>query len=258
MKNKPSLATVIRQVAFTTAIAVVLTACGVKEKEQLRTEVDSLRNELKTSQKMAETLNEISVLIDSIDANRNSIRVSAVEGIQKDDYVNRMEGLKNYVSATKDKIEQLEGELKKSKSSNRAFYVAIKKLKSDIESRNLEIASLTESLNHYKADNESLVKITEEQVIVIENKKREIETGKQEIASLVQKVDEVSTQAKATEAEGYLARAKAVEEAANRTKLAPKKKKATLNESLELYRKALSLGNTEAKTEIQRLESGLK
>jgi hypothetical protein len=49
-------------------------------------------------------------------------------------------------------------------------------------------------------------------------------------------------------------RAQAVEEAANRTKLAPKKKKDTLKEAIELYKKALSLGKTEAQDKITELE----
>jgi len=44
-----------------------------------------------------------------------------------------------------------------------------------------------------------------------------------------------------------------VEEAANRTKLAPKKKKETYKEAIELYKKALSLGKTEAQAKIDAL-----
>lgn len=237
--------------------AVLFTACNTSEKEKLRTEVDSLRNELQTSQQVAETLNEIGILMDSIDANRQEIRLNLVEGISQNDYVNRMEGLKTYVRNTEDKIQELEDRLKKSKSSNKAFTKSIKKLKEEIESKNLEIASLTEAVNKYKAENENLIKITETQNIDILDKQQQIDAKKQELASLEQRIEEISQKAKATEANGYLVLAKAMEETANRTKLAPKKKKASLNESLEFYRKALSLGNTEAKTEIERLEKGL-
>jgi hypothetical protein len=57
-----------------------------------------------------------------------------------------------------------------------------------------------------------------------------------------------------SEADSYFMRAQAVEEAANRTKLAPKKKKDTLKEAIELYKKALSLGKTEAQDKITELE----
>lgn len=258
MKNYLDKTTGIRQIVYTTALATLLVACGPTEKEQLRTEVDSLRIELQTSQKMVEALNEIGTMMDSIDVNRQTLQVNVVEGIQHDDYVNRMDGLKNYISDTQNKIHELEATLKKSKSSNRAFANTLKKLKDEIESKTLQIAELTATVEKYKADNESLVKITEAQNLDILEKQKQIETKVQEVALLNQRIDEVSTNARATEAAGYFARARAVEEIANRTKLAPKKKKASLNESLELYRKSLELGKSEAKTEIERLEKDLK
>lgn len=239
-------------------MAVLFSACGPTEKEQLRSEVDSLRSELKISQKMAETLNEIGTMMDSIDVNRQALRVNVVEGLQHDDYVNRMEGLKNYIRDTQNKIAELEGTLKKSKSSNRAFLASIKKLKSEIESQSLQISELKATVEKYKTDTDNLVKITETQGLDILDKQKQIETKTQEVALLEQRVDDISAKAKSTEAAGYLAQAKAVEEIANRTKFAPKKKKASINESLELYRKALALGNTEAKPEIERLEEELQ
>jgi DNA repair exonuclease SbcCD ATPase subunit len=240
-----------------TAIAVLFTACGPTEKDKLRTEVDSLRSELQINQQMAQKLNEIGVLMDSIDANRQVIRLNVVEGISKDDYVNRMEGLKSYVRSTEDKIEELESTLKKSKSSNKAFSIALKKLKAEIESKNQEIALLTETVNKYKAENENLVKITETQGLDIMDKLQQIEAKKQEVAALEQRIDDVSAKAKEAIASGYLAHAKTVEQMAEKIKFAPKKKKAALAESLELYRKAALYGNDEAKTGIERIEQGL-
>ena len=53
------------------------------------------------------------------------------------------------------------------------------------------------------------------------------------------------------------ARAQAVEEAANRTKLAPRKKKDTYKEALELYKKSVSLGKAEAQAKVDELEKKL-
>jgi hypothetical protein len=49
-----------------------------------------------------------------------------------------------------------------------------------------------------------------------------------------------------------------VEEAANRTKLAPRKKKETYKEAIELYKKALSMGKQEAQDKITALEKKVK
>jgi chromosome segregation ATPase len=242
---------------LTVAVAAMFASCGPSEKDKLRTEVDSLRSELQISQQMAEKLNEIGALMDSIDANRQVLRLSVVEGVSKEDYVNRMEGLKNYVRSTEDRIEELENTLKKSKSSNRAFAATVKKLKAEIESKNQEIALLTETVNKYKTDNENLVKINESQGQDILQKLEQIEVKKQEVAALEQRIDDVSAKAKQSIASSYIAHAKSVEELANRTRFAPKKKKQALAQSLELYRKAALYGSEEANTGIERIESQL-
>lgn len=248
----------IRHVVIIMAFAAMLTACGTADKEKLQSQVDSLRNELETSQEMARTLNEVGVLMDSIDANRQALRLNMVEGSTYDDYVNRMQGLNSYVRDTQDKIDELEKALKKSKSSNNAFAATIKKLKADIESRNAEIAGLKETIEKYKSENQNLIQVTEMQELDILDKQEQIESKKRELTFLEQRIDEVLSNAKVNEADGYFARAQAVEETAKRTKLAPKKKKASLNQALELYRKALSMGSDKAKAEIERLEKELK
>jgi hypothetical protein len=89
------------------------------------------------------------------------------------------------------------------------------------------------------------------------DKSIEIETKTQELALIEARVQELMIQSKMTEADAYYARGQAVEEAAARTKLAPRKKKETLREAVELYKKALSLGKTEAEEKITALESKL-
>jgi pyridoxal/pyridoxine/pyridoxamine kinase len=116
---------------------------------------------------------------------------------------------------------------------------------------------LTETVNKYKAENENLVKITETQGSDILDKLQQIETKKQEVAALEQRIEDVSAKAKEAIASGYLAHAKTVEQMAEKIKFAPKKKKAALTESLELYRKAALYGNDEAKVGIERVEQGL-
>jgi hypothetical protein len=70
---------------------------------------------------------------------------------------------------------------------------------------------------------------------------------------LTEKIEQVQKQSQVSEADSYFARGQAVEEAANRTKLAPRKKKDTYKEAIELYKKALSLGKTEAQDRIDAL-----
>ena len=92
----------------------------------------------------------------------------------------------------------------------------------------------------------------------IADKQTQIEAKTQELAFIEARVQELMIQSKVSEADAYyFTRAVAVEEAANRTKLAPRKKKETLKEAVELYKKALSLGKNEAQAKIDELEKRL-
>lgn len=233
----------------------LLVGCGGAETEKLRSQVDSLKLELETSQQMAVTLQEVGVLMDSIDANRQLLRVNMVEGTTYDDYSARMKDINNYVRDTQKKIEDLERALKKSKGAANAFSATIKKLKEDIESKNKEIAALQEQVETYRNENQNLIQTVSLQEAELKDKAQEIITKQQELALIEARIQELMIQSQVSEADAYYARAAAVEEAANRTKLAPRKKKETLQEALELYKKAVSLGHTDAQTKVTELEA---
>ena len=74
------------------------------------------------------------------------------------------------------------------------------------------------------------------------------------LAALESRVEEMNIQSRTDQAEAYFAQARALERAADRTKFAPKKKKETQREALELYKAALSLGKSEAERKVKELE----
>lgn len=245
------------KLVFVLPIAALLSGCGGKEKEALQTKVDSLTLELETSQRMAETLTEIGTMMDSIDASRQLLRVNMVEGTTFADYKDRMKDINGYVKDTQRKLEELESSLKQSKSSSNAFSKTIKKLRADLESKTKEIADLQEQVEKYRNENQNLITTVGMQEAELTDKQAQIETKTQELALIEARVQELMIQSKMSEADAYYARAQAVEEAANRTKLAPRKKKETLREAVELYKKALSLGKNEAQENITALEKKL-
>jgi chromosome segregation ATPase len=242
-----------KQLFLTGASAILLCSCGGGA-EKLQSQVDSLKSELQASQEFANTLQEVGVLMDSIDANRQLLRVNMVEGTTYDDYTSRMKDLNNYVKDTQSKIEELEKSLKKSKGAANAYAATIKKLKADLEAKNTEILNLQAQVDKYRNENENLVQTVTLQTKEIEDQEAEIAAKRQELALIEARIQELMVQSKMSEADGYFARAVAVEEAANRTKLAPRKKKETLKEALELYKKSLSLGKAEAQAKITELE----
>jgi chromosome segregation ATPase len=237
--------------------AVALAGCG-GQSDKLQSQVDSLRAELQTSQQFSQTLQEVGTLMDSIDANRQLLRVNMVEGTTYADYTSRMKDINNYVKDTQRKIEDLEKSLKKSKGNVNAYAATIKKLKSELESKNEEIAKLQELVANMTDENKNLITTIGLQEAELNDKSAQIEAKKQELALLEEKIQQVQLQSKVSEADSYFARAQAIEEAGNRTKLAPKKKKETYREAIELYKKALSLGKTDAQAKIDELEKKVK
>lgn len=235
------------------ALGATLAGCG-GESEKLRSQVDSLKVELQTSQQFAQTLQEVSVLMDSIDANRQLLRVNMVEGTTYDNYTSRMKDINNYVKDTQNKIEDLEKSLKKSKGNSNALSATIKKLKADLEERNKEIATLNQNVETLRNENQNLITTVGLQEAELSDKEAQIQAKQQELALIEARIQELMISSKVSEADSWFARGQAVEEAANRTKLAPKKKKETLKEALELYKKALSMGKQEAQAKITELE----
>ena len=164
-----------------------------------------------------------------------------------------MKGINNYVKDTQNKIEELEKSLKKSKGNTNAYLATIKKLKTDLEEKTKEIASLQTKVDELSSENKNLISTTQLQEAELTDKETQIQAKQQELSLIEAKIESLMVQSKMSEADSYFARAAAIEEAANRTKLAPKKKKNTLKEALELYKKAQSLGNDKAQAKIDEL-----
>lgn len=247
----------LRKLLFCLPLAAVLLSCDSGEKESLKKQVDSLNLELERSHQMTQTLTEVGTLMDSIDASRQLLRVNMVEGTTYDDYAARMKDLNAYIKQTQSKITDLEKSLKGSQANAAAFSKTIKKLKADLESKTQEISLLQEQVEKYKNENQNLVTTVGLQEAEIADKQTQIESKTQELALIEARVQELMIQSKLSEADAYFTRAAAVEEAANRTRLAPRKKKETLKEAVELYKKALSLGKNEAEAKITEIEKRL-
>ena len=234
-----------------------LLSCETREKEALQVQVDSLKTELEKSHQTSQTLAEIGILLDSIDATRQLLRVNLVEGTPYDDYTGRMEELNDYIQSTQDRVEELEKSLRTSKANAQAFAKTISKLKAELKTKEREMAFLQEEVEKFRHENENLMITVNLQDAEIADKQSEIEAKSQELALIEARVQELMIQSKISEAEAFYTRAQAIETAAERTKLAPRKKKETMIEALELYKKALSLGKSEAQAKITQLEDRL-
>jgi len=232
----------------------MLWGCDKKEREALQSQNDSLRTELEASQMTAMTLQEIGVLIDSIDANRQLLRTDVVEGTSYTDYKTRLLDINHHITETQEKIASLEKSLKTAKGS---YAITIKRLKADLELSTAQITALQGEVEKMRGENQALAMTVSQKDSVITEKLETIKMKEQDVANLEAKVEDVNTASKASQADLYFAQAQALETAAARTKFAPKKKKETQREALELYKLSLSLGKSDAQTKIDELEKVL-
>lgn len=247
----------IKKLAFVMLVAVMFMSCG-GESEKLQVTIDSLSRELEQSKLVANTLQDVGIMMDSIDANRQLLKINMIEGTSYTDYKARMSDINDYVKESQKKIEDLEKALKGSRGTSNAYASTIKKLRADLESRNKEILDLQAQVDTYRNENQNLIQTVTLQEAELSDKENKILEKEQELALIEARIQELMLQSKMSEGDSYYARGEAIEEAANRTKLAPKKKKETYREALEMFKKALSLGVGKAQAKITELEGKVK
>jgi hypothetical protein len=246
----------VRRMVVLLVVVGGLAGCDQGQKEAAwKHEVDSLRTQLALSTEAMETLGEVGALIDSIDNSRQVVRSGIAEGLPQDVYTARLFEINEYVKASQLKIEDLDRELRKHRSSNSRTNAALSKMKKDLQAKSDELILLAAELNRYKYENDSLNNTVSVQTAELNDKLEQLTARQEEIAKLENEVKEISAQAKFDLAESYYLRAQALEEAAKRTNFAPKKKKSTRSEALELYRLAALSGKEEAEQKVQELEN---
>lgn len=239
-------------------LSAIFTGCNTKELARLQFENDSLRNELNSRHTVLTGLKDVSGLLDSIDANRNSLRTNLSEGTSYQEFTTRLKDINEFVKMSEEKISLIQNALKTSKHEASAYLMLVDALKSEVQLRVNEIVKLEQEVTKYKEENQGLLKEIKSKEDEVRNINIKISEKQQELLLLETRIEAMVNSFKVTEADAYYARARAVEEAADRTKLAPNKKRETYREALELYKRSLSLGKVEAKEDIARLEKVIK
>lgn len=246
----------MKQLTTLSLITVLfLVSCGVKEEnETLQMENEELKAELIRAQMAVSTLEEVGSLIDSIDKARNALKLELEAGIEYEDYLSRMQNINHYISETETKVTDLENELNKSSSKNQSYVRTISRLKKNLASKANEISNLQALVENYKKENISLLNMMDLQEAEIYDMEEQITMKMEELELIENRILEVMKKSQMTEADSYFALGEALEEAARRTKLAPKKKKETYKEAIDIYKKALAFGREDAQAKIDELE----
>ena len=127
-------------------LSPIFFSCETREKEALQTQVDSLKTELERSYQMSQTLGEVGVLLDSIDASRQVLRVNLEHGTPYEEYTERLRDVNDYIKTTHQKIDRLEQNLRTSSAGARSLARTIKLLKAELEKKGQDITFLQEQV----------------------------------------------------------------------------------------------------------------
>jgi hypothetical protein len=237
------------------AILVALTSCEPKEKiAELQHQVDSLNVQLTARLEVEKNINEVGMLIDSIDASRKVLQLKMTEGNHAGDYLARLRNINLYVQKTEGKLMALEASADK---STKEYVSSIRRLKADLKIREQEILGLQMQIGELSDANMTAWLKVVEQDSVLTVRDQTIMLNQSDIAFLEKQHIETEAKNRITVANLYFDQAVAVEKVADRTQFASKKKKQAREWALDLFKLSQSLGNKEAQLRIDKLEKKL-
>ncbi len=236
-----------------------LASCVSKgEYEKLSEERNLLQAELENTEKLnsqiTSKMDEVDVLLDSIEASDQSLSIQLEKGTSYSDYSSRLQNINNVIENSKNKIAEMEKLLEDSDAKNSSLGRMVSKLRSSIEQKEARIAELNQQVEKYKTENASLIKTVDLQSRELKEREMQIQLKKEELEKLQADIEEANNTIQDTKATLFYDQAEAMVEAADRTKFAPKKKKETYKEAYELYKQAFEAGNKEAFAKMEALE----
>jgi len=234
--------------------AIVLSGCGNTERAQLKSEIDSLNTVIFQNAEDEVTLDEVGVLLDSIDISRHLLTVNVVEGISYADYITRLKGINEDIKESQAKILTLEQGLKRSKHISAT---TIKRLRADLDARSADVVELQLQVAELRQNNDSQYMRLMKKDSIISSRDEVIRLNNDILTSMEELVKDIDAQNRIKVGKLYYDQAQALETAANRTQFAPHRKKETRREALELYHLALAMGNLKAQEKIDNLEKQL-
>jgi chromosome segregation ATPase len=238
------------------SLVAVVSACDLRRTEmgKLNKQVDSLKVELENNVKISQALQEVGAMIDSIDQNRHVLHTRMVEGTSLNDFKSSMRDINDYVKQTERKLTALETRLSNATTSRKQYALAVQKMKEDLVARGHELAALQEKVTEYQNENSNLIHTVDLQKAEIQDKLAQIEAKKAETTKLEEQVTQLISQSKIDQAEFYFSKGEILEETARRTKFAPRKKRSTNRQALDMYQLAVTCGKEEAVAKVAELK----
>lgn len=238
------------QVFLVVAIALTITGCKNQRYSQLKKENDSLKTEIQARHQAMIMLHNAEVLLDTIEMNMRSHE-------EENDILPRLETVYSYVKGSEENILKMQKELQASRYEANAYLMMADALKGELGVHIDKSDPMEDSLGGYVSSNSELVHNLSMQEQLILDLKRDIEHKHQQLSKLEQDVTELEAYIDISDAEREYARAQRVELIGRKMLLSPQKKRETMREALEIYKKAYVLGKKEARENIAVLEGAL-
>jgi len=217
-------------------ILLSLCACESKKYSDIRTENDSLRQQIEYRNNMLIAMDEISSIADSI-MNMHGKGDSA----QYKKYFDRIAYLHQNVMISRQKIAEVRKQLNSSRDEAMAYNMMVMALQDEVSIRDGEIVDQQKQIRGHAQSYRGNVAMLE----------KAIAEKDQELLKLQQAMEEIK---RLNAAESYFIKAQRLEEKARKIIFAQKKKKENLREALELYQQSLLLGKAEAAPKIAMLK----
>ena len=129
---------------------IFFTGCNTQEIARLQWENDSLRNELNSRSNVLTSLKDVRGLLDSIDANRNSLRTNLSEGTSYEEFTTRLKDINEFVKMSEEKINLIQNALKESKHEASAYLMLVDALKGEVQLRVDQIGKLQQEVDKNK------------------------------------------------------------------------------------------------------------
>jgi hypothetical protein len=217
--------------------AILLCSCDRSEYSKLQRENDSLRQQIEHRNDILIAMNDVNQMADSI----LNLGESLSDTLAYQRYMDRIRSLQESLQISRAKIGEVNKDLQDSKDESDAYNMMVIALQDEVSLRDNEIHDHKKTLNNnaksYKGNLSALEKV--------------IAQKDEELRRLQAAIEEIR---RMNAAESYFIKAQRLEEKGRKIILAPRKRKESFREALELYHKAYQLGKVEAAERIKGLK----
>jgi chromosome segregation ATPase len=226
-----------------------------KENERLQ---DEIRSNREITEKVYEGINLISNMLDSVEKTESEMYVSLEgKGTSYEDLIKRISNMHEKFKSSKAALAQIENALEKKESEKNMLAQTVAILKKELDSKEKHITDLQKELEKYKESNQQLITKVDLMKGLVEKKNQEIAEKKRELTALNSSLNAAKYAAEQTLINSYLSQGDAAMELAERTKLAPQKKRDAYKQAYEFYKKAFEAGKVEAEEKMKQAERKL-